>query len=90
MLNSAEERRKVCDLATKFIEQGRDSEANPTLLFNALSMAFLSFYIVCRVQEGYDVEEADLARAIGKFTDTMAAQAGYLLNFQPELLKSEK
>lgn len=82
--------KSVTDLALKLVQQAQDTDATPTVFFNALAMAFVTSYVATQTAQGKDVEEADLARAIQRFTGALILQAKHLLNFQPELLMNEK
>lgn len=80
---------QVTDLALSFVGRAQEVDADVSVFFNALAMAFITSYIGSRTAAGHDVEESDLASAINRFTGTVAAQAEYLLNYRPEILKSE-
>lgn len=82
--------KSITDLALKLVEQADVTNATPTVFFNALAMAFVTSYVATQTSQGRDVEEADLARAIHRFSGTLVMQAKHLLNFQPELLSTEK
>lgn len=77
------------DLALKIVALAEEHDAEPSVFFTAMGMAYLSSIIAMKVAEGHDVEEADLARAIKKFTDVLCDQASWLMNVQPHVLKHE-
>lgn len=80
---------QICTLALRLVDQGRQMDADLGVLFNALAMAYLTTVIASRTAEGQDVEEADIAEAIKEFNGALVQQSQFLLNFHPQLLKSE-
>lgn len=89
-VENADVSKDITGLALKLVEQAEAINASPTVFFNALAMAFVTSYVATQTAQGRDVEEADLARAIQRFTGALIMQAKHLLNFQPELLIHEK
>lgn len=89
-VENADLSKDITDLALKLVDQAEATNATPTVFFNALAMAFVTSYVATQTAQGQDVEEADLARAIQRFTGALILQAKHLLNFQPELLTNEK
>lgn len=76
----------ITDLALGLVCAAEAHDASPTVFFNALSMAFLTSYIATRTDQGFDVTEEDLGRAINLFIQTMVAQSRHIMQMNPELV----
>jgi hypothetical protein len=78
---------QVREIALKIVDIADQSQLSPTVLINAMGMAFMG--LVAGSKEDGVLTEEFLAQAVSKFTTLLVRQARFLLESQEASLTNE-